>query len=73
MENVKELTEKSAVGSSDADLVVSQIQAKGYFAMQSILEALDYGSLARRKRIWFIAVLRNPTLATSDAVIESLA
>ena len=73
MENVKELTEKSAEGSSDADFVVSQLQAKGYFAMYSILEALDYGSLARRKRIWFIAVLRNPTLATSDAVIESLA
>ena len=38
-----------------------------------MLEALDYGSLARRKRIWSIAALRNPTLAQNGAAIESLA
>ena len=68
-----ELTEKSADGSSDAGFVVSQLQAKCYFAMYSTVEALDYGSLARRKRIWCIAAMRNTALAKGDAAIEAMA
>ena len=56
LENVKELLQESATGLSDIGYVVKQLEALQYCVHAHVMEACEYGSLARRKRVYILAV-----------------
>lgn len=56
LENVKELLNITAgLPQSDGDFVLAQLHSLGYWAAWFVLDAEKYGSIARRRRVYFLA------------------
>ena len=75
LENVTSLMEKDEKDESDAQHIVKEFQETGYTCTMQVVEARDHGSLAMRKRIFFIAVQgdrKRGLFATVDSEIRQL-
>ena len=59
LENVKELMQQDQdppTGISDAEFILRELRSLGYWCEMFVTEASDYGSLARRKRMFIVFV-----------------
>lgn len=68
LENVPALQEKPDPESmSDAEYIVAELQALGYWSKWFCFDAKEFGSLASRQRIYLVGVLHLPQSAIKEA------
>ena len=69
LENVKNLTDAHGADQSDAEYIVDRFRTHGWWAHIFIMHADEFGSIARRERMYILAVLMRPgVVITPDNV-----